>query len=65
MPEFTQSWAFWFLIGVICFAAGFALAIIIASGSRRSKAYEIIERERKRRGKPDIEIVTKNNPRTD
>ena len=27
--------------------------------------YEAGERERMRRGKPDVEIVTQNNPRTD
>ena len=59
MPEFTQSWAFTFIIGVISFAAGFALAIIIASGSRRSRAeerisgeaiHEAAKREEQRRG---------------
>ena len=68
MPEFTQSWAFIFIIGVICFAAGFALAIILAGSGKGSRMeekisashlYEIIERERKRRGKPDIEEIVK------
>ena len=40
MPEFTQSWAFTFVVGVLCFAAGFALAIIIAGSGRGSRMEE-------------------------
>jgi len=59
MPEFTQSWAFWFIIG--CFAVAvivFILWIICAASGRASRMeerisdeaiYEAEERERKRR----------------
>ena len=43
MPEFTQSWTFWFLVVVISFAAGFILAIILAGSSRASRIEEKIE----------------------
>ena len=55
MPEFTQSWAFIFIIGVICFAAGFALAIIIAGGGRRSRAEEKMEKNIFRADVPPFE----------
>ena len=61
MPEvnFFQSWAFWFLAGIVIgFAAGFALTIIIAAGSRRSRAEaELIY--------PKIEIATQGKPEDD
>ena len=38
--NFFQSWAFTFIVGVVCFAAGFALAIIIAGGGKGSKMEE-------------------------
>ena len=44
MPEFTQSWAFAFIIG--CIVGGiitFIVTIIIAAGSMRSKAEERME----------------------
>ena len=76
MPEFTQSWAFVFIIG--CFvggAIGFLLAIIFAASGMASRMeeriedsliYEVGEREKKRRGGcPDIEMARQNNPRTD
>ena len=75
MNEFTQSWAFAFIIG--CFiggAIGFFAAIIISASGQASRmeekiedrlVYEAAKREEERRGEPDIEIVTKNNPRTD
>ena len=66
--NFFQSWAFWFLAGIVVgFAAGFALAIIIAAGSNRSKAEErisekaIYEAER-REGCPESEIATQGKP---
>ena len=77
MPEFTSSWAFAFIVGIICFAVGFALAIIMAGGSRRSRAeeglvgYKPPPKKLRRPNKPTpapplkIEIVTKNDPRTD
>lgn len=76
MPEFTQSWAFWFLVVVISFAAGFVLAIIIAGSSKGSRMeerstfksddefYNHIAKF-KNYWKPEIEIVTQNNPKTD
>ena len=71
MPEFIQSWACAFIIG--CFiggAIGFFATIIISASGKASRmeekmVYDAYERERKRRGEPDIEIVTKNDPRTD
>jgi len=75
MPEFTQSWAFWFLIIAISFIAGFVVATILASGRRASSeeerreeemiVHDAYDREKRRRGGPEIEIATKNNPRTD
>lgn len=75
MPEFTQSWAFAFIAG--CIVGGiitFIVTIIMVAGNRRSRAeerisdeaiYEATEREKKRWGEPEIEIVTQGNPRTD
>ena len=40
MPEFTQSWAFWFLIVVVSFAAGFILAAILAGSGKASRMEE-------------------------
>lgn len=81
MPEFTQSWAFIFIIGIICFAAGFILAAILAASGRGSKMEERIERDLaslpleirvknhfKSAGyKPPLEaeIVKQNDPKTD
>lgn len=74
MPEFIQSWTFIFIIGVICFAAGFVLAIILAASGNASRMeerisgeaiHEAVKREEARRGKPEVEIATNNNPRTD
>lgn len=48
MPEFTQLWAFIFIIGVICFAAGFVLAIILARSSKDSRMEEDWEARQKR-----------------
>ena len=67
MPEFTQSWAFIFIVGVICFAAGFILAIIIAGSGRASRAEELVVwgaamREEARKGELKIEIATKGKP---
>lgn len=45
MLEFTQSWAFWFLIIAVSFAAGFVLAIIIAGSGRASRMEEKIEKD--------------------
>ena len=45
MPEFTQSWAFWFLVVVISFAAGFILAIILARSSKDSRMEERMEKD--------------------
>ena len=44
MPEFTQSWGFTFIVGVICFAAGSFLAIIIAGSGRGSRMEEKMEK---------------------
>ena len=78
MPEFTQSWAFAFLLGCIiggCF--GVVLAAILAASGRASRMEERIvgykspPKKSRRPNKPTpppplkIEIATKNNPRTD
>ena len=71
MPEFTQSWAFWFLAGIIVgFIAGFVLAIIIAGSGRASRAEELVVwgpamREEARKGELKIEIATKGKPEDD
>ena len=41
MLEFTFSW-FTLIVGILCFAAGFALAIIIAGSGRGSRMEEKI-----------------------
>jgi len=81
MPEFTQSWAFIFIVGVIGFVLGFILAIIMAASGKASRMEEKIEKDLASRPivwnvknhfksvgyKPPLkaEIVIKNNPRTD
>jgi len=69
MPEFTQSWAFIFIIGVICFFAGFALAISITASGRRARAEAELICEAAKIAKEfrevETEIATTNNPRTD
>jgi len=73
MPEFTESWAFWFLVGIV---VGFILAIILAASGKASR---IEERDIFRDDVPPYEtpkevaekekmrgiITTKNDPRTD
>ena len=54
--NFFQSWAFTFIIGVICFAAGFALAIILAASGKASRMEEKIEDSIK------FEIATQGKP---
>ena len=42
--NFFQSWAFWFLAGIVVgFIAGFVLAIILAASGRASRMEEEIE----------------------
>ena len=61
MPEFTQSWAFWFLVVVISFAVGFALAIKLTasaisfriSNKKREKMEDSIKFEIATQGKPE------------
>ena len=55
MPEFTQSWAFIFIVGVICFAAGFILAIILAASGRASRMEEKMEKDVFRADVPPFE----------
>ena len=71
MPEFTQSWAFIFIVGVTCFIVGFVLATILAASGKASRAeerisdeaiYEVTKREEERRGGPETEIATRGNP---
>ena len=55
--NFFQSWAFWFLAGIIVgFALGFILAIIIAASGKGSRMKEKIEDSIK------FEIATKGKP---
>ena len=75
MPEFTHSWAFWFLVVVISFAAGFILAIILAASSKDSRTeekmsdtmFKAVEEGRSTFSKMahETKIVTQNDPRTD
>jgi len=46
MPEFTQSWAFWFLVVIISFAAGFLLAAILVASGKTSRMEEEMEEKR-------------------
>jgi len=81
MPEFTQSWAFAFLFGCFIGAIiGFFVAALCAASSKGSRMEEKIENclfqdqasidnfctklLAKYKGKP-VEVVTKNDPRTD
>jgi len=66
MPEFTQSWAFTFIVGVVCFVLGFALAIIIAGSGRGSRMeerisdeaiHEATKREEARQARQGVKIV--------
>ena len=76
MPEFTQSWAFWFIIG--CFAVAvivFILWIICAASGKGSRMEERMSDtmfKTVKRGKAtfskmahETKIATQNNPRTD
>jgi len=77
MPEFTQSWAFLFLIGFIIFMVGFALGFIcsaiLAASIRKKRIEQRLERKpgyqqvhfRVSAGASPTKIVTQNNPRTD
>ena len=71
--EILSTWQFWVGL-VVAFIVVFIVWIICAASGRGSRMeermgddliYEAGERERMRRGKPDIKIVTQNNPRTD
>jgi len=72
MPEFTQSWAFWFLVVIISFAAGFLLAAILAGSGKASRMEEKIEGELASRplkisiknhfSKSETEIATQGKP---
>jgi len=58
MPEtnFFQSWAFWFLAGIVIgFALGFILAIIMAASSKGSRMEEKIEKDVFRADVPPFE----------
>ena len=44
--NFFQSWAFWFLVGIVVgFVAGFILAIILAASSKASRMEEELDKE--------------------
>ena len=50
MNNFFQSWAFWFLLGCFVVAViAFILWVICAAGSKRSRAKEENEKERRQR----------------
>ena len=71
MPEFTQSWAFAFIVG--CFVGGiitFIVTIIMAAGSRGSRAEEKISDKAindfsTKKGWTKIEIATQGKPEDD
>ena len=75
--EFLSTWQFWvgFTIGLFAGAiVGYFVAALCAVSSRASRQeermederiFEAAKRERKRRGLPETEIVTKNNLGTD
>ena len=75
--NFFQSWAFWFLVGIVIgFVAGFLLAAILAASSKASRMEETLTLKSKDMPpwkistpfddkKDTYGIVTKNDPRTD
>jgi len=76
MPEFTQSWIFWFILGIIIgFVVGFLLAIIMAASGAASRIEERMEEDLIRKAakreeaiagcKPEIEIATQCNAEDD
>jgi len=66
----SDFWIGFIVGGFICGFIGFLSAAILAASGRASRkeermVYDAYDREKKRRGGPEIEIATKNNPRTD